>query len=567
MKLEERIAQLEQENKGLKDKISEQEKAIADKDLEILVLQKLNEILKKASKVDKDTISALRSRLLSEFRSSTEQLYLFDEIENTAVLGALEETPEDAPVEVKAYVRKKARTGIELPSDTPVVDIYDDCVIDTCPRCGSVMKEVGEKVYESFTRITTTAIIRKHVKQFMCTNCEPESGDERIIETPLTGNMLDGTVCDPTLLSQIIENKFSYALPLYRQAQMFSDINLSRFTMDAWLLKVGERLEANMAPCLEKLIYSYPMVNMDETPLLVLGLLGKDGKRKAPHSKTNSFMVVRAATDSKGRHGPVMFSFTDNRRNETIKNLLEPYTGVVQTDGLYGYDNAEKKCSFTHLDCLVHARRKTVEANGKRKEGVAYELLKIYASFFHEEGILKDEYDAGTLTETEYLEKRVKVLLPILNKLKTFCEKYVDKSVGDLHTALNYPIERWDNLIRFLDYPFATSSNQRAENAIRPFTVGRRNWLFNITEFGAQRSAFFYSLVESCKSMNINFQDYMTYVLLNANTIKDGDEEAWTRMLPGNCDISSVKAYRQKILTAKPDPERTEVYKLRGKRV
>lgn len=67
--------------------------------------------------------------------------------------------------------------------------------------------------------------------------------------------------------------------------------------------------------------------------------------------------------------------------------------------------------------------------------------------------------------------------------------------------------------------------------------------------------------------MKINFQDYMTYVLLNANTIKDGDEEAWTRMLLGKCDISSVKAYRQKILTAKPDPNRTEVYKLRGKRV
>ena len=567
MSQEEKIAQLKQENKSLKDKISEQEKTIADKDLEILVLQKLNAILKKASKVDKDTINALRNRILDEFRSSTEQLYLFDEIENTAVLGAVEETPEDAVIEVKAYVRKKARTGIELPSDTPVVDIYDDSVIDKCPRCGSAMKEAGEKVYESFTRITTTAIVRKHVKQFTCTNCEPDPGNERIIETPVTGNMLDGTVCDPTLLAQIIENKFSYALPLYRQAQMFSDINLSRFTMDAWLMRIGERLEENMAPCLEKVIYSYPMINIDETPLLVLGLLGEDGKRKAPHSKTNAFMVVRAATDSKGRQGPVMFSFTDNRRNETIKKLLEPYKGVVQTDGLYGYDNAAKNCSFTHLDCLVHARRKAVEANGKRKEGLAFELLKIYASFFHEEGKMKDEYDFGELSGEEYIIRRKEALLPILNSLKEFCDQNVDKAIGKLQTALKYPIERWNNLIKFLDYPFATSSNQRAENAIRPFTVGRRNWLFNITESGAELSAFFYSLVESCKSMNINFQDYMTYVLLNANTIKDGDEEAWTRMLPGNCDISSVKAYRQKILTAKPNPERTETYKLRGKRV
>lgn len=108
----------------MEDEVASLKKTISDKDLEILVLQKLNEILKKASKVDKDTINKLRSRLLSEFRFSTEQLYLFDEIENTVVLGTLEETPEDAPV----------------------VDIYDDSVIETCPRCDSVMKEVGEKI-------------------------------------------------------------------------------------------------------------------------------------------------------------------------------------------------------------------------------------------------------------------------------------------------------------------------------------------------------------------------------------------------------------------------------------
>ena len=97
--------------------------------------------------------------------------------------------------------------------------------------------------------------------------------------------------------------------------------------------------------------------------------------------------------------------------------------------------------------------------------------------------------------------------------------------------------------------------------------MGRKNWLFNITESGAQVSAFFYSLVETCKAMGISTIDYLTYLFMNANTIKDGDEQAWTAMLPGKCDISSVKGYREMLLAAMPDPERTEPYRMRGKRV
>jgi transposase len=337
--------------------------------------------------------------------------------------------------------------------------------------------------------------------------------------------------------------------------------------MSSWLRTVGTRLEQNMAPCLEKVIYSHPLVNVDETPVRVLGLLGEDGKRRAPHSSANAFMMVRAAVDGHGRNGPVMFTFTENRKNATIESFLRPYTGVVQTDGLYGYANAEKACSFTHIGCLVHARRKAVEANGDRKSGIAFELLKLYASFFHEEGKLRDSFDAGEITEEVFLSRRRGVLEPILDRIHGFCLGNVDKAIGKLKSALQYPLDRWETLVGFLDYPFATSSNQRAENAIRPFTVGRKNWLFNITESGAQVSAFFYSLVETCKAMGIIVNDYLTYLFMNANTIKDGDEEAWLTMLPGRCDISGIKSYREMLLAATPDSDRTEPYRLRGKRV
>ncbi len=561
--------------KDLQSKVEEQKSSLTEKDKTIEELNKeviiLNGVIKSLQK-DEATIAMLKARVKHYFEISSEkQPWLFNEFETTAENGALEETREETPYNeetVSSYVRKKSRTGVNLPSDTPVVDIYDDSELKNCSRCGSPMKKAGEKVYETFTRIHKTVIVRRHVNQFICPNCEPEENEGRILQTPATGNMLDGTVCDPTLFSQIVENKFSYATTLYRQALSFQDMGLSRFTISSWLIRVGKRLERNMAPCLEKLIYSYPLVNTDETPVKVLKLLDEYGNKKAPNSKTNAWMIVRAATDSKGRHGPVMFTFADNRRNDTLIELLKPYTGVVQTDGLAGYANAAKVCSFTHIDCMVHSRRKAIEAAENSKKGIAHELVKLYGKFFHQEGIVKDKFDDGLLTKDEYVAERRKTLEPILNELHKFCkDNLTDNVQGKLRIALKYPLDRWEGLIRFLDYPYATSSNQRAENAIRPFCLGRKNWLFTITELSSTISALYYSLVESCKSMNINFQDYMTYVLLNANTIPDGDEEAWTKMLPGQCDISSAKAYKEILFSAKQDVNRTDAYKLRGKRV
>ena len=547
--------------------IEQLQATIKDQDIEIKVLKKMVSILSKES--DAEKLKALRMRLRKLYESATEQLYLFDDVETTTELGALEETPEDVSIDVSGYTRKKSRSGCNLPANTPVVDVYDDEGPSTCSRCGATQVKAGEKVYESFTRIERTVIVRRHVQQYTCPACTPDDGDGRIVETPKTGNMLDGTILDPTLFASFVENKFAYAQTLFREAQKLADIGISRFTISSWLMKVGTVLERNMVPCLEKLIYSYPLVNVDETPVKVLGLKDEDGNPKAPHSRHNAWMIVRAACDSKGRHGPVMFTFSDNRRNETLANYLKSYTGVVQTDGLSGYDNAEKVGGFTHIDCLVHARRKAVEACGKRKSGKAFELLKIYASFFHKEGLLKDRFDNGEFaTPEDYVSERRAVLEPILNEIHEFCVENVNKVLpGTTSPAFNYPLQRWDTLIRFLDYPFATSSNQRAENAIRPFCVGRRNWLFSVTESGAKVSAFYYSLVESCKALGINTQDYLTWLVMNAGKIKDGDEEAWMSMLPGKSDISSAIKYREMIFTAAPDPDRTEPYKLRGKRV
>lgn len=556
-------------NESANSTVEQLKKTIEEQNLEILALRAVIDKLRGSN--DPELIKRYKMRMLEKFSASTEQLDLFNDPETTLEEGALTEMPDDQGINVNSYTRRKSRSGVSLPADTPVVDIYEDAGAPECERCGSRMVEAGEKVYESFTRIDRTIIVRKHVRQYTCPNCLPEKGEDRIVVTPASGNMLDGTVCDPTLLAYCVDEKYRFAMTLYREAARFCDVGLSRFTISAWMMKVGTIIERNMEPLLEKLVYSYPMINVDESGLKIIRLRKDDGSSKAPNSRYNAWMLARAAVDGNGRNGPRIFTFMDNRRNGTITEILSGYSGVVQTDGLAGYESADRACSFTHIGCLVHSRRKALDAYKIGKYRLAADLLEKYGRFFHEEGLLRDRFVMGKFSDGEsYVAERKKILGPLLDDIHSFCEQNREKAVScsPLYTAFSYPLERWDTLVRFLEYPFATSSNNAAERCIRPYAISRKNSLFNITECGARVSAFYYSLIESCKAMGIDTQDYLTHLFMNAGSLTDGgDTDKWEALLPGKCDICDAVRYRERLLLAKSDPERTEPYQLRGKRV
>ncbi len=159
----------------------------------------------------------------------------------------------------------------------------------------------------------------------------------------------------------------------------------------------------------------------NETKCKVLELRNEKGEKKAPGSRYNAYMAVRAATNADGSKGPVIFTYTENRRNDTLIGIIGNYGGALQTDGLSGYANAEKKCNFTHVGCWVHARRKAVEACGKRTSGTAFELVRLYADFFHQEGLLRDRWLVRDFSsDDEYLEERRRVLEPLIEGIFEF---------------------------------------------------------------------------------------------------------------------------------------------------
>lgn len=527
----------------------------------------------------------LKEVLKSRFRRASEaqskdQLFLFDEAESGATEGSLDDGEGDDRNDVKdrtsregvrKYVKHKSRsTLLSLPADTPIVEIHVPSEPGSCTECGAMMRKTGEKHQDSIVKTTLYTIVRRIYDVYECPVCEGSSGKSRVSYPG--GNIMADTVCDPLLLADIVTSKMANGLPLYRQAEIFrrDGMDISYQTISSWMMRSGSLLLDNLKPVLEEEVFSYPLVNADETTIKVVGLEDEDGNRKAPDSRSNAYMLVRAGTDSRGRPGLVDFTFCDNRRNDTIEDFFRDYHGVLQTDGLSGYANAAKTLSFTHIGCLVHARRKAVEAAEGHPGGVAAQLVKMYGRIFHEEGILNDAYAAGTISEDEFLQKRKETLLPLLEQLREKCETTLRLGgtvAKKLQTACSYLISRYDSLIRFLGYSFATSSNQRAENQIRPFCVGRKAFLFCCTPSGAEVSALFYSLTESCKNLGLNPKDYLAHLFLNAGSVRNGDKEGWKALLPGRCDLADVQELKAVMLAAKPDESRTEPYVLRGKKI
>ncbi len=559
------------------------------------LLTAVNEILKDKQEADKRIIEEQKQRIkllnealakrykrTSEVYNNPDQLTFdfINDLEFETTNDALndEEAPDketeepDLGTRVKAYIRRKSKNAmLVLPADTPICHEYVESKPGKCSACGSEMVEDGERVVDTVTKTVTYSILRKHYKTYKCPNCIGEAKDREGI---VKGELLSETIADPSFISDIVVNKFDMGSTLYRIERELSyrGMKIKRQTISAWLMKCGNAMLGNLDEVLKQQIFKYPLINVDETPTKVLNLLDENGKKKAPNSKYNAFMVSITGIDAEGKRGLTMLIFTDNRRNETIKALLEGYTGCVQTDGLEGYNYACDKDEFVHLGCLVHSRRKAIEAMGNRTSGIAFTIVEKYRKIFHVESQWNDK--RGTISKDEFVAGRKAEMLPLFEDLKAFCEEKLatSKKTGyalepKTAVAVKYFLERYDELTRFLDYYFATSSNQTAEQAIRRYILDRNASLFNITECGAEVSALYFSLVQSCRNLDIIPIDYFTHLFLNAGGIKNGDEEGWTGILPGRCSLADAIKHKEIIASAKPDPNRTEPYILRGKKI
>lgn len=421
------------------------------------------------------------------------QLRLFNEAEDGSGEEA-EESDTEEPTVVKEHVRKK-RGRKPLPKGLPRVEIVYDLTEEekTCGCCGNPLPCIGSEQSEELEIIPATIEVHKHIrKKYGPCDCEnAQAMDEPVIRTaPGPKRLLPGSIAGPGLLAHVVTGKFVDSLPLYRQEKMFRrmEIELSRATLCNWVMTAAHAC-ADLIDLLWEKVLAGTHIHMDETTLQVLDEPGRTAEQK-------SYMWVTVGYE--GDKPIVLYHYHPTRSERVPLSCLEGFHGYVQTDGYAGYNNACAREDIIHVGCFAHARRKFHEAAlVTKKTGAAQVGLSFIKTLYTLE---RDLRETG-LYEEDFIHRRRERAGPVLTEFHEWLVKKADQVPPrtKLGEAVGYTLHQWPKLIRYLDAAFLTPDNNAAEQAIRPFVLGRKNWLFSNTPRGAHASAALYSLVETAK--------------------------------------------------------------------
>ncbi len=435
--------------------------------------------------------------------ADSQQLPLFDMPENP---------PEDddepcAEVVVPEHTRRK-KGRKPLPEDLPRVEVIHDIPAeDKVCDCGCELSRIGEDVSEKLDIIPARIRVIRHIRpKYACKNCEGLDNDGGTVKiAPPPAQIIAKGLPTAGLLAHILTAKFCDALPFYRQEKQFIrlGIDIPRQSMCNWAMKVAETCR----PIMELLhddVRGGPLINVDETTLQVLKEPGR-----APTVKSYMW-VFRGCLPEKP---VVIYEYHPGRGGDVAKLFLDKYQGVVQTDGYAGYDFLDTWQDIIHVACWAHARRKfmdVIKASGKNKSGSAHKALSMIRALYS----LEKKARHDNLDPQQIYDMRQQYAKPILNKIKKWLDKRQDqvppKSL--LGKAISYCLNQWHRLANYTKSGFAFIDNNVAENAIRPFVIGRKNWLFSGTPEGAAASALLFSLIETAKANNLEPYSYLRYL-------------------------------------------------------
>lgn len=476
--------------------------------IEILVEE--NKRLKLENQSLHELVSLLKRKSFgkSSEKVSQEQLGMFDEAEMEV---ACEEI--DDEVTVPEHKRAKRDKRLKLPENLLRVEKIIDIDNKFCSEDGEELKCIGEDVSEELEIIPAKIrVIRTIRKKYSCPSCEAMSVGM------LPEKLLPKTNSSASLLAYIATAKYCDAMPLYRQESMFKRIGveLTRQTMARWMIAVGVKV-APIVDLLKMELLNSHYIHMDETHVQVL-----DEEGKKAQSKSDMWVQARS-------QGPpiILFNYGRNRSSDYPIELLGDYSGALQVDGYDGYQPVIRANHITRLGCWAHARRKFFDAfkssksKSTGKQGLVF-IKKLY----------KVEKDLE-LEENRFLV-RLEKSIPILMEFKKWLEnnqvKITPSSLAG--KAINYTLNEWEYLMNCFTHSDFKIDNNYIESHIRPFTIGRKNWMFSVKPEGATASANIYSLIETAKANKIEPFEYLNNLFNKLPTAQT--EQDLRELLPIN---------------------------------
>ena len=490
---------------ALKAHIGELELALAERDATI---ESLHEQVR---------MSLTRRFTPSSERVLDAQLGLFNEAESLDDGGDEEPAPcagdasQSDTVVVPAHERRRGKRA-PLPANLPRVDVVHALSDEErhCPHDGTELEVFDEQTCEQLDIVPAKIQVLHHRRlKYRCPCCR-----KHLVTAPMPAQPIPKSQASPGLLAYVATAKFVDALPLYRQSTQFERIKapIPKQTLARWMVRCGQVVQPLINFLRDELL-SQTYIHVDESTLQVLKEPGRDAQSK-------SYMWVQVSGE---RERPVvLFDYDPSRSGEVPKRLLSDFRGYLHTDGYAGYNALVRDNQLMHVQCMAHARRFFVDglkalglkpsklpAKTPQKAKRLRKGLEFIRTLYVIERRLRDK------PPDERQQQREQYSRPVIDKLYQWVEK-TQTTVNDkskLGRGLAYLHNHRDGLTRFIEDGRLEIDNNRAENAIRPFTVGRKNFLFADTVAGANASANLYSLIETAKANGHEPYAYLRRVL------------------------------------------------------
>lgn len=455
------------------------------------------------AKIDKLTFELAQLKRLKFERTSeqmnAEQRALFDEAVDGDI-AALDEQLAALPTEGKQEKKTPRRTA--LPERLPRREVHHEPDNTAC-GCGRTMERVGEGISEKLDYQPGVFTVERHVRgKWCCSACRT------LVQAPVPPAMIDKGIPTAGLLAQVVVAKHADHLPLYRQEAIFARAGLAipRSTLGAWVGQCGARL-LPLAQALKAELLGCQVLHADETPVAMLAP-GKGTTQRA-------YLWAYASARSEALKA-VVYDFTPSRSGEHARAFLghdrqrrerdqQPWSGHLVCDDFSGY-KALFALGITEVGCMAHARRKFVELHVANKSSIAATALDLFGRLY------QFERDPKVLSDSAaQLEQRLERAIPIAQTLHEWLIAQRDKTPSGTATAnaLDYSLNRWAALTRYLHDARLPIDNNHDEQQIRPWAMGRKNWLFAGTLAAGQRAAAITSLIQSAR---LNGRDPYAYL-------------------------------------------------------
>lgn len=405
------------------------------------------------------------------------------------------------------YHRKPKASREKLLKNLPIEEF--PCVLHPddmfCNQCGTALKEIGfVKARDEIEYIPAKVQIIRYMQQACeCPTCK-HTVRPFIKKAAVPRSVLNHSLASPSSVSYVMYQKYVNSIPLYRQEKDWEQmgIALSRATMANWVIRSTQEHFEPVIKHMQTELLKREVIHCDETPVQVL-------KEEGKKPQTKSYMwLYRTGND--GKAPIILYDYQPSRSGDNAASYLKDFKGYVHSDGYFGYNKLD---GITRCGCWAHLRRKFVEAiPDKKAVDAPLTSAEIGRDFCNQ--LFKVEESLKDLTPKERFCKRLELEKPILEAFWCWLESLTVLKGSALGKAVTYAMNQRPFMENYLLDGRCAISNNAAGNAIRPFTVGRKNWLFADTPKGASASAAVYSIIETAKANGLNVFAYLQHLLL-----------------------------------------------------